>query len=304
MQKREPKLVSRSNYLSNPIVCRFVNYLTDLLDGKSISHEILIRDRRLPPSDERRTNPRFAIKSMEEAFSGYWWNRDGYDANTKTINEIQLAVKNSINMERLPEANLSSLEVLKQVLNWGAGGTGQKLYTNNLEWSQNNLGTLSESLRLGRIAMSSDFPDLSVFKPKRSSAYARMNAGFTKYYALACDDVIIYDGRVGAAMGFLVRSFCIENKITTTPQELAFRWGPQTGTNPLNRNPSQDQITFQKLPAEGPIWAECNIKANWVLKAARESTLATWCTKDDGLRRIEAALFVIGYSMKANVNQA
>jgi len=55
---------------------------------------------------------------MEEAFHGYWWNRAGYDGNTKTLNEIQSAVKNSINMERLPEANHSSLEVLKQVLNY------------------------------------------------------------------------------------------------------------------------------------------------------------------------------------------
>ena len=35
-----------------------------------------------------------------------------------------------------------------------------------------------------------------------------MNAGFTKVYSLLLDDFPIYDGRVGAALGYLVRMYC------------------------------------------------------------------------------------------------
>ena len=36
-----------------------------------------------------------------------------------------------------------------------------------------------------------------------------MNSGWTKVYALMLDDFPIYDGRVGAAMGYLVRRYCM-----------------------------------------------------------------------------------------------
>ena len=35
-----------------------------------------------------------------------------------------------------------------------------------------------------------------------------MNAGWTKVYALMLDGFPIYDGRVGAAMGYLVQQYC------------------------------------------------------------------------------------------------
>ena len=39
-----------------------------------------------------------------------------------------------------------------------------------------------------------------------------MNSGFTKIYSLYIDDFIIYDSRVGAALGFLVRCYCEEKE--------------------------------------------------------------------------------------------
>ena len=49
-----------------------------------------------------------------------------------------------------------------------------------------------------------------------------MNAGFVKIYSLLCDDCVIYDGRVGAALGLLTRQFC---EATGSPHGSTLRAG-------------------------------------------------------------------------------
>ena len=58
-----------------------------------------------------------------------------------------------------------------------------------------------------------------------SAAECRMNAGFVKIYSLLCEHCVIYDGRVGAAWGLLVRQFCEATHRTTVPPCLAFAFG-------------------------------------------------------------------------------
>lgn len=294
------RIFSKPSYLNESLVKKFVDYLTSLIDGHEIHHEMIIRDRKLPFGDLRATNQIYSIKSLEEAFNGYWWDKDGYQGNYEKLKRVEGLIRDSIYQENDPRASRAALAALCQVLEWGAGGTGQRLYTANKAWAVARLDTLIESLRMGRTEMTSDSPDLNVFKPSPTAVYARMNAGFTKYYALACDGVLIYDGRVGAALGVLVRNFCKNQGIHAVPEQLAFRWGAQSGSNPLNRNPSNNSYIFQKLPTEGPEWALWNIRANWIVNAARDRSGASWVSHADGLRRIEAALFVIGYSMPEN----
>jgi hypothetical protein len=297
MVSQNSKILEKSAFLDEPIVIEFIHYLSSLLSGEPIHHEFLIRDRKLPANDSRISEPLFFITSLEQAFNSYWWNGQAYDINAKKLAQIQEFVRSAMGYEGLPRSTDSSLDALREVLKWGAGGTGQKLYTSNETWALNCGNKLTESLRKGRNEMTSQLPNLDVFRPSKTRIYARMNAGFTKYYALACDDVIMYDGRVGAALGFLVKNFCVTNKIKNLPDELAFRWGAQNGKNPLNRNPSDLIFRFEKLPIEGSIWAEWNIKANWILSEARKVSDAAWIKGPQGLRHIEASLFVIGYSM-------
>jgi hypothetical protein len=289
--------LSKSTYLNTPTVKAFVHYVTSLIDGAPFKHAIVVRDPKLPANDPRITNPTFVIESLESAFDGYWWDKQGYEANAQKLRQVQTTIRSSMKFENAPNGATEAIHALSEVLEWGAGGTGQKLYTANMLWAKARNDTLIDSLRIGRAEMMSDTPNINAFKASDTLTYARMNAGFTKYYALACDNVVIYDGRVGAALGLLVKNFCKANQIQYLPNELAFRWGAQNGINPLNRDPSDEIFKFSKLPAEGAIWAEWNIKANWILSAAQNTAHAEWCKNSDGLRRLEAALFVIGYSM-------
>lgn len=208
MTKASNQPISKASYLENYAIQGFTEYLTELINGASIVHSFTIRDKKLPKNDPRKKSKTFTMDSLEAAFNGYWWDHEGYESNAQKLNSVQKTVRSAMSATSDTTASSEALHALREVLKWGAGGTGQKLYTANESWAINQSNFLADSLRMGCSEMSSDTPNLQVFKPSKTSIYARMNAGFTKYYALACDDVIIYDGRVGAALGLLAREFC------------------------------------------------------------------------------------------------
>ena len=60
-------------------------------------------------------------------------------------------------------------------------------------------------------------------EPDNPATECRMNAGFVKIYSLLCDDCVIYDGRVGAALGLLTRQFCEATSRTEVPLRAGIR---------------------------------------------------------------------------------
>lgn len=129
-----------------------------------------------------------------------------------------------------------------------------------------------------------------------------MNSGFTKIYALYLEDFIIYDGRVGAALGFLVRKFCEDMELNQVPPELLFAWGrgkEQTyKPGSINRrNPSKGHYIFPELLNNPKRHTESNIKANWLLKAILDNTQSKFNKLDQKMQLIalQSALFMIGY---------
>ena len=123
----------------------------------------------------------------------------------------------------------------------------------------------------------------------------KMNAGFTKIYALLCDSFVIYDGRVGAALGLIEKKFYNDENIPQS-EILSFRFG-KTKNPKVNRNPSDETYEFKALHSSNPIHTTNNIKANWILDKAISSlpnTISFGSCKAP-LRALEAALFMIGY---------
>lgn len=124
-----------------------------------------------------------------------------------------------------------------------------------------------------------------------------MNSGFAKIYSLLLNDFIIYDGRVGAALGLLVRNYCEEKGIARIPNELLFRWKRGRGTG-NRRNPSSKRYVFPELNSS-KTHIENNIRANWLLKLISENTNSRFRRIEDNnrMRAIESALFMIGYDV-------
>lgn len=287
--------MNKNNYLTQPHVTGFIGWLASAIRGDTpVIHSFHIRDPRLPRNYPY--NRSFRVNNLESAFLRYFWDQKNYDENAMILAPIQDAVLQSVENQD-PDATMRAVH---EILRWGAGGVRTKLYTANMGWAQRQGENLVGVLQRGRLSINSDeLADVAVFSQNNGP---RMNAGYTKYYALACGDSIIYDGRVGAALGLLVRNYCIDSHLDVVPTELSFRWGPQNGTNPLNRDPSQGTLVFNKLPIGGSSWAEWNKKANWILQSAIDAVDVEWVHAADSLRRLEASLFMLGYSMDALPN--
>lgn len=312
-------MVSRHKYLRSSHVQGFAAYLAKVFRGETfINFTVGFTRNQLYPGFEKRfpgnveqpaggRRDEYVVfaKTLEEMFDMYWWNRQDYDANKAELDGvadmIRATSKDDADKER-------TLEACRQVLEWGLGKGAA--YTKNLAWAR-QFGTMLPSvLHAGREALSCESPNLRVFDCFTEKNRPRMNAGWTKYYALALDGHIIYDGRVGAALGFLVRryleSLAPVERPSTVPDELHFRWAAGKGSK-RRRNPSSGSYQFNALIAGAngsEQWAELNVKANWILaQAAANASMHAdnkdqWWSGQDGLRKLEAALFMVGYDLE------
>lgn len=124
-----------------------------------------------------------------------------------------------------------------------------------------------------------------------------MNSGFTKIYSLLIDDFIIYDGRVGAALGLLVRRYCEEYNLPNIPPLLSFAYGNARGSD--RRNPSTKKYVFPVLTNSWAKHTQNNLKANWLLREVLETCNSRFnlLPPSKQLRALESALFMIGYDV-------
>ena len=133
-----------------------------------------------------------------------------------------------------------------------------------------------------------------------------MNAGFTKIYALLVEDFIIYDGRVGAALGLLVRRFCEDKRLESVPAELKFAWGQgkatATGGGANRRNPSSEKYIFPMFTGNLKRHLESNLMANWLLDEMVRRTGSKFNQLEENrqLWALQSALFMIGYDVSSH----
>jgi hypothetical protein len=135
-----------------------------------------------------------------------------------------------------------------------------------------------------------------------------MNSGFTKLYTLFVDDFIMYDGRVGAALGLLGRIYAQEAGLSTIPETIKFSYGngkvspdKQIGTN--RRNPSCEKCKLPNFNNNPQRQLNDNIKASWLVKALANETASRFARLpqrpllNERLTAIQSALFMIGYDV-------
>lgn len=135
-----------------------------------------------------------------------------------------------------------------------------------------------------------------------------MNSGFTKLYFLLFDDFIMYDGRVGAALGLLGRFYAEEAGLKELPEEIKFSFG--SGRTSLTRqqkgnrrNPSTEDFKLPSFNSNPNRQLNDNIKASWLLNElaykteSRFSLLPRGPLLNERLTAIQSALFMIGYDV-------
>lgn len=123
----------------------------------------------------------------------------------------------------------------------------------------------------------------------------RMNSAMTKVYAAAdrSQQVIIYDGRVGAAVCLLVRRYLKGIGAREVPVDLQLLWGPPQTEPADRRNPSNHTFTFGKLNGYGVT----DERRAEVCRVA--SGILSVVARGFSLRDIEKGLFMIGYAVRS-----
>lgn len=290
--------IGEKKYLKQPHVESFTKFLVDLVNSeKDLNHAYFV-----PLGNSgfhKDLKGKFIeFKKLKDAFKKYYFDNKSYEDNKKILEEISKKLRNNADIY------IGVLDCLR----WGAGGNeANSLYKDNKIWidekEANNI-SINSILESSHSDMTNQSPDFSGFDRNEY----RMNAGFTKIYALKFDDFIIYDGRVGAAFGLLVRKY-IEilnnNKPEETPVSLRFPWGAGlSASTKITRNPSDDKYKFPQLRA-GSEHAKWNMRANWILKEVANYCGDFWGITDpqEKLRALEAALFMIGYGVRYDQNE-
>lgn len=192
-----------------------------------------------------------------------------------------------------------------EIFRWG--GVATRPNNASLQWveaqaaEQALCGSILRAVELLRPASSHS---LTAF----DGADLLMNSAMTKIYAAAVPDgIIIYDGRVGAALGLLARKWLDGIGQSVVPPDLAFRWGPNQKTpnkNVETRDPSQGVFKFDclykkstaKQPHQAEVWAGLVRTASRILgevvrllKAEKQGAM---------LLSLERALFMVGFDVR------
>jgi len=280
--------MNRQEFLEAKVVENFINWLIPRISGEiKFLHQY----------ENLRGKTIWNCDSIYNAYENYNWrfncnipelgkiSGSSFNESAKALKKIEEGLKSALksrNHEKIIEFSVSILE-------WG--GVKRTNYE-KLTIMNNSVidyfETAIEKLNPLPINTNNDFTGII------------MNSGFTKIYSLLIDGFVIYDSRVGAALGLLVKLFLVENQLDFIPKELEFAYGNARPTKSdkskrNRRNPSNEIFRFPVLRNDDKLHIINNVKANWLLKEVSEKS--QFRNELSPIRALESALFMIGYSV-------
>lgn len=287
-KSKEVVPMNKELYLNSLDVGGFISWILPRISGEiQFNHEYY----------NNRSKQVWACKSLYNAYENYEWDftcilPSGKYEKGHTFNQSQNLLENlTLGMKSaLSDKNTNNLLLYsRSVLQWG--GVLRSNY-NKLENMEGRVipyfECVIERLNPNCVDTTDNFDTIY------------MNSGFTKLYSLLIDDFVIYDSRVGAALGFLVRKFLEDENIKDIPDELCFSYGKsrptKSDTGVINkRNPSSSTYRFTQLGANNNKHIKNNIYANWLLSEIAKRSKFQFETNP--IRALESSLFMIGYQV-------
>lgn len=282
--------MNKTDYTTIPKVQDFIRFFADKICGE-FEHRYLIRQ----------TGEEWSCKNIKDAALNYRWPWRGSN-NLLCCSVAELQVYQSALLKALKNGKSAKLrDGCIDVFRWGGvlNGNKNRVSTYAVDLPCKYTETISE-LHL-------DGDDSILGK------VWNMNAGFSKVYSLLSDGMIMYDSRVGAALGFLVKQCASQNGWETIPEELLFPYAPPrnsaTAVNPLNRDPgSLHGLSFPSLSNRPYLHSVFMLRASWIIdavikavKCINESDLKCGKIQIPKHRFIEAGLFMIGYDLPSKL---
>lgn len=274
--------MEEQQYLADGDVAAFAGFLRTMV---AEGHPGLLV--RVGSGDRRKQVP-----TLLAALEAYSWRGDGYRVIERKLaairREMAAALGRCREAEGRAERRLAELELLFVATK--ALSLGQ-VYEGAFQFliHQAETAVLSRNLCLAAALIDGEREDVDGFddRPFRS------DCAMTKVYAVMNRRTVVYDERLGAALGWLVRAQLEREGRHAVPEAVAFMVGER---GDRRRDPSGNGFRFADK-CSGREHARWNIRANWIVSgvaAHPEVAQAMGGSPQDRLRRIEAALFMIG----------
>ncbi len=280
-----------------PIQSEFIDYLCHAWQSSFI-HKYTVKKGATWNRWIKETNSNiWECSNLQDAFKKYCWGTQLDDERYRKLSaDLQTAIKSNNN----DVAALCCLEIF----DWGrvsrrSNDRSKKWVKSNAEQQQ-----LCQKIK-DAINLTSGISNQDLIRFDGNDLL--MNSSLTKIYAAADVNyqIVIYDGRVGAALGLLARLFLEEKGLNNVPIELEFYWGaPTTKTAALQktRDPSKGNFVFPKLPntssnknadlIRATISRKTNLYLNNVISTLNKQNIEVTS------QSFEKALFMVGYDVR------
>ena len=286
--------MNKKQLLSNPVISKYVDYLSALINGAEFTHAYLITHRSWQKNhkDTFQDSSTWSCNSLINARDRYWWF-GGISENQTQLASLSNGIKTALANEDHHAVFLNTVKIL----DWGQVFRGCLSYVIDAHEKSKLIKVINESVAL---LESEDSASLDEFTKE-----LRMDSGMTKVYSLASNSSIIYDSRVASALTLIAYRVLSETEVNEMSQYDVLAVGSAPSGNKRNTINGKS-LTARKLKP-GKIQARYNLIANWLLGEAIlrlddvTKTCELWSVNDQNelLGHIEASLFMIGSDISA-----
>ena len=185
------RIINREAFFADPDVAEMAGWVAARFDDSSGWTHAWV---------DRRSGRHWSCHGLRDAFLQYRWNGEAWAVTKRTLDALRCELREAVQTEDVNRV----VTVCEHILKWGgvAAHNGRYLHRRQPVLVR-ELQFLQDLLSRNRTPSKRDLRR----EPDNPATECRMNAGFVKIYSLLCDDCVIYDGRVGAALGLLTRQF-------------------------------------------------------------------------------------------------
>lgn len=250
--------------------------------GGSRHHSFAVPAKGKSSGWSRTVDGKWSAVGLADAFSKYAWSGRSFSENKAEFDRLAADLQSAIHRD----SNHDVCAILRAVMHWG-GVDNTHRQKRTFEWIQRNAQEISARLSSAVDLIKDDQASLDSF----DGVSLAMNSTMARIVSLADPEqkLVVYDGRVGGALGFFVARFADEQEIhqCNVADQLLFAVDREP-----KRTPDTNRIHFPAL--FGKTRDRCH-----ALMVRRASQLIWQVAKEcrASPREIEAALFMWGYSV-------
>lgn len=245
------------------------------------------------------TGPRHQMhaRGLDSAADTYQWNGRTLTATTTELTGLRTALRSTLDAGN----SYAHCAACIRVLEWG-----HVVRSNSSFYEQ--LNSTDQLINYHRVAHGpagwyhSDSSDDAL----ASNTCLRISAGTIKVHSLLEDELVIYDSRVAAAMGWLVERYCDNTGLRQIPQSLEFCLpAPRPGThrNPaVTRSPQFSSRADYRVvnPQASGNWVRDSLRTSWIVSGLLDARECEPHMRTMEFLKLQLGLFMIGYDLRSH----